>query len=112
MQIGRSKRLGGGRGKCRVAVSTATVPRPVPSHYLLEHDPNSPPNEEPLTQVRSELWTMRANLETLRTRAREVEGLHDVRGLREEQEAYLPGSAKLKNASLCIMSVNTCAASY
>ena len=42
---------------------------------------------------------MRANLETLRTRVREVEGLHDARGLREGQEAL---STRISEIEECI----------
>ena len=34
------------------------------SFLCLEHDPDARPNEDPLTRVKSEIWTMRANLET------------------------------------------------
>ena len=70
------------------------------STIWLEHDPNARPNEDPLAQVRNETWTARANLKTLRTRLREVEGLHDARDFVKDKRHYLPGSAKLKNASL------------
>ena len=29
-----------------------------------EHDSNAPPHEDPLTQVKNEIWTIQANLET------------------------------------------------
>ena len=45
------------------------------------------------------MWTTRANLETLTTRLREVEDLHDARGLREGQEAL---STRISEIEKCI----------
>ena len=38
------------------------------------HDRDAVANEDPVTQIKSELWTIQANLETLRTQIGEVEG--------------------------------------
>ena len=46
----------------------------------IEHDSiflNAHPHEDPLTQVKNEMWNMRANFETLRTRLRDTEDLHE-----------------------------------
>ena len=47
-----------------------------------EHDREAAAHEGPMTQIRRELSTTQANLETLRTRIGQVTDLHDARGLR------------------------------
>ena len=51
----------------------------------LEHDREAVAREEPVMQVREELSTMQANLETLRTCIGQVPDLRDAQGLREGQ---------------------------
>ena len=51
----------------------------------LERDRKAVAHEEPVMQIREELSTTQANLETLRTRIGQVADLHDAQGLREGQ---------------------------
>ena len=65
-----------------------------------------------MTQIRQELWTMQANLETLRTCIGEVAGLCDVHGLHEGQHVLATRMNEVeKNASLCITCEDSCIAS-
>ena len=65
----------------------------------LEHDRSAAANEDPSTQIRRELWTMQANLETLRTRVGDMEGLRDLRGLREGQQVL---ATRISEVEECI----------
>ena len=62
-------------------------PDPYVFHQTLwmEHDREAAAHEEPVTQIRQELFTMQANLETLRARIVQVADLRDAQGLREGQ---------------------------
>ena len=46
----------------------------------MEHDRSAAEHEDPVTQIRQELFTMQANLETLRTRIGQVADLRDAQG--------------------------------
>ena len=51
------------------------------------HDREASGHEEPVAQIRHELSTLQANLETLRTRLDQVADLRDAQGLREGQRS-------------------------
>ena len=55
----------------------------------LEHDRDACAHEEAIEQLRDQLSTMEANLETLRTRVGRVADLRDTQGLREGQRALI-----------------------
>ena len=65
----------------------------------MEHDRDAVVNEDPVTQIRGELWTTQANLETLRTRVGEVEGRRELVGLREGQQAL---ATRISEVEQCI----------
>ena len=65
----------------------------------MEHDREAAAHEEPVTQIRQELFTMQANLETLRTRIVQVADLRDAQGLCAEQQVL---STRLVEIEECI----------
>ena len=65
----------------------------------IEHDRSAVANEDPMTQIRRELWTMQANLETLRTRVGDVEGRRDLIGLHEGQQVL---ATRISQVEECI----------
>ena len=66
----------------------------------LEHDQEASAraHEEPIEQLRDQVRTMEANLETLRTRLTQVADLRDAQGLREGQRAL---TARLTEMEEC-----------
>ena len=65
----------------------------------MEHDRSAAAHEDPVTQIRQELFTMQANLETLRTRIGQVADLRDAQGLREGQHML---ATRLTEVEECI----------
>ena len=63
----------------------------------LEHDREANAHEEPVTQIRAQLFTMQANLETLRTRLDQVADLRDAQGLREGQRTLTTRIAEVED---------------
>ena len=53
----------------------------------LEHDREAVAHEEPIEQLRDQVSTMEANIQTLRTRVTQIADLRDAQGLREGQQA-------------------------
>ena len=53
------------------------TPDPLMFHTTswLEHDREASANEEPMVQMRQQMYTMQANLETLRTRVGQIADL-------------------------------------
>ena len=51
----------------------------------LERNREASAREEPIIQIRAQMSTMQANLETLRTRVGQIADLRDAQGLREGQ---------------------------
>ena len=62
----------------------------------LQHDREAAAHEEPVTQIRQELFTMQANLETLRTCIGQVADLLDAQGLREGQRMLTTSIAEVE----------------
>ena len=85
--------------------SRAISPDPLLFHNTiwLEHDREAAAHEEPLTQIREELSTIQANLETLRTRVGQVADLRDAQGLREGQRTLTTRIAEVED---CISAQN------
>ena len=81
--------------------SRVMSPDPLMFHTTiwLEHDREASAHEEPMEQIRGELSTMQANLETLRTRAGQVADLRDAHGLRRGQRTL---TARLGEVEECI----------
>ena len=69
----------------------------------LEHDREAAAHEEPVTQIRQELFTMHANFETLRTRLGQVADLRNAHGLREGQRTLTRRIAEVEE---CISAQN------
>ena len=69
----------------------------------LEHDREAAAHEEPVTQIRQELLTIQATLETLRTRLGHVADLRDAQGLREGQRTL---TTRIAEAEECISAQN------
>ena len=63
----------------------------------LEHDREADAHEEPVTQIRHEMSTIQANLETLRTRLGQVADLRDAQGLREGQRTLTTRIAEVED---------------
>ena len=63
----------------------------------LEHDREANAHEEPDTQIRAQLFTMQANLETLRTCLDQVADLRDAQGLREGQRTLTTRIAEVED---------------
>ena len=76
----------------------AVSPDPFLFHQTtwLEHDREAAAHEEPVTQIRQELSTIQANLETLRTRLGQVADLRDAHGLREGQRTLTTRIAEVE----------------
>ena len=64
----------------------------------LEHDQDASAHEEPIAQMRQQMSTMQANLETLRTRVGQIGDLCDAQGLREGQRSL---TARLTEVEGC-----------
>ena len=64
----------------------------------MEHDREASAHEEPIVQVRQQMSTMQANLETLRTRVGQIADLRDAQGFREGQQAL---TARLSEVEEC-----------
>ena len=77
----------------------AVSPDPLMFHHTiwLEHDREAAAHEEPVTQIRQELSTIQANLETLRTRLGQVADLRDAQGLREGQRMLTTRIAEVED---------------
>ena len=78
--------------------SRAISPDPLLFHNTiwLEHDREAAAHEEPAPQIREELSTIQANLETLRTRVGQVADLRDAQGLREGQRTLTTSIAEVE----------------
>ena len=79
----------------------AVSPDPLMFHHTiwLEHDREAVAHEETVTQIRHELSTMQANLETLRTCLSQVAvaDLRDAQGLREGQRMLTTRIAEVED---------------
>ena len=75
-------------------------PDPLMFHTTIwmEHDREASAHEEPRVQLRQQVSTMHANLETLRTRVGQIADLRDAQGLREGQRAL---TARLTEVEEC-----------
>ena len=75
-------------------------PGPLMFHTTIwmEHDQEASAHEEPIVQMRQQMSTMQANLETLRTGVGQVADLCDAQGLREGQRAL---TARLTEVEEC-----------
>ena len=65
----------------------------------LEHDREASAHEDPITQIRDQMSTMQANLETLRTRVGQIADLCDAQGLREGQRTLTERIAEVEECS-------------
>ena len=75
-------------------------PDPLMFHTTIwiEHDQEASAHEEPIEQLRGQLSTMQANLETQRTRVGQIADLRDAQGPREGQRAL---TARLTEIEEC-----------
>ena len=78
--------------------SRVISPDPLMFHdtIWLERDQEANAREEPVTQIRAQLLTMQANLETLRTSLDQVADLRDAQGLREGQRTLTTRIAEVE----------------